>query len=67
MLCRECQQAEVVEGTLEAVSFEPTSQCKKFFTRGVYGLKAVACPNCGSVYGIHLDEKELRKIIKVKS
>ena len=64
MFCEFCRKAEVVEGTLEGISFEPSSECKKRFATGVYGITATACPECGRLADIKLDVRVLKKILK---
>ena len=64
MLCEYCKKKDVVEGTLEGVSFEPLRESKKRFASGVYGIKAMACPECGRITNCTLDVEALRKIMR---
>ena len=64
MVCEFCKKAEVIEGTLEGISFEPAPECKKRFATGVYGITATACPECGHLADIKLDAGSLRKIVQ---
>ena len=64
MLCDHCKKAELIEGTLEGVSFEPQSEHKKMLSSGVYGIKAMACPFCGSLSNFALNAEALKKILK---
>lgn len=64
MLCEYCQKAEVIEGTLEGVSFEPLSERKRRFASGVYGIKALVCPKCGRLSNFSLDTESLKNITK---
>jgi hypothetical protein len=63
MTCESCGKAELVEGTLEGVSFEPSSEHQKFFARGVYGIKAMACPSCGRVSDFYIDVESLKRAL----
>jgi hypothetical protein len=62
MLCEFCEKAEVIEGTVDPVSFVP--ERKKWFARGVYGISATVCPKCGRLSNFSLDTKYLEKILK---
>jgi hypothetical protein len=65
MLCKLCKKAELIEGTLEGVSFKPLSEQRKFLSTGVYGIKVMVCPECGHLSEFKLSDVEvLRKIIK---
>ena len=66
MLCEFCKKAEVVEGTLEGISFEPVSGQKKWFAKGVYCIRATACPECGRLTDLSLDAKSLVKAMSNK-
>jgi hypothetical protein len=64
MICDYCKKAELIEGTPEGISFEPKSEFKKFFSSGVYSIKAKVCPSCGQLSGLALDVEALKKIMK---
>lgn len=64
MLCEYCRKVETIKGTLEGVSFEPTSEHKKWLASGVYGIEVLACPECGRLSNFSLDTKTLKKISK---
>ena len=61
--CQSCKKGKLVEGTLEGVSFQPRSEWKKWFSKGVYGIRAKACSNCGRISDMAIDTETLRKII----
>jgi RHS repeat-associated protein len=64
MLCDYCKKTELIEGTLEGVSFEPGSEHKKVLSSGVYGIKAMACPSCGRLSDFALNVEALKKMLK---
>ncbi len=64
MLCEYCKKVEMIEGTFEGVSFEPSSEHKKMIASGVYGIKAMVCPECGRLSNFSLDTDSLRRITK---
>ncbi len=64
MLCNYCKKAEMIEGTLEGISFEPLSEHKKMLTSGVYGIRAMVCPKCGRLSGFSLDVEALKKMLR---
>jgi hypothetical protein len=64
MLCNYCKEAELIEGTLEGISFEPFSEHKKLLTSGVYGIRAMVCPKCGRLSDFSLDVEALKKIAR---
>lgn len=63
-VCPHCQGKELVEGTLEGVSFQPLAEGKKLFSSGVYGIHATVCASCGRILEPMIDTKTLRKILK---
>jgi hypothetical protein len=56
----------MVEGGLEGISFVPGQQEKRFFSSGVYGIRAVACTGCGYLSALTLDANALSKILSNK-
>jgi hypothetical protein len=64
MTCDYCSKGEMVEGTLEGVSFEPASEHKKFFSKGVYGITAMVCLSCGRMSNFSLDVHTLKNIVE---
>jgi hypothetical protein len=64
MLCDCCKKEDLIEGTLEGVSFKPQSEHKKILSSGVYGIKAMVCPSCGRLSNFALDAEALKKILK---
>ena len=65
MLCQFCKKGELIEGTLEGVSFQPLSEQKRFISKGVYGVKVMACPECGHLSEFKLSDLDaLRRIMK---
>ena len=64
MVCNYCKKEELIEGTLEGVSFKPQSEHKKVLSSGVYGIKAMACPSCGKLSDFSLNVEALKKILK---
>ena len=64
MICDKCKNAELINGTLEGVSFQPSSEEKKLFSKGIYGIRVLVCPGCGSITDMRLDVKVLKKMIK---
>jgi len=64
MLCSRCKKAELIDGTLEGVSFEPSPQRKKIWSGGVYGIRASACPECGGLSDFRLNTDALKKMLK---
>jgi len=62
--CDFCENGSLVPGTLEAVSFVPTTTKKiRFFKKGVYGIKVFACLNCGRLSHLALDVDTLKEIV----
>jgi hypothetical protein len=61
--CEFCGKGDLVLGTLEAVSFVPVKGKKRFFDKGVYGMKAFACLNCGRLSHFALDIDTLKEIV----
>ena len=59
MKCRHCESINVLEGTLEGVSFLPSSKVKKFFATGLYGIKTTLCFECGKLNDLHFDQKAI--------
>ena len=64
MLCEYCKKAELIDGTLEGISFVPSFEHKKWFASGVYGIKAKACPECGRLTNFNVHVGSLKKMIK---
>ncbi len=64
MKCGYCKEGELIEGTLEGVSFQPKSEHKRWFSSGVYGIKTTVCMECGRLSNLSLDKKVLEKIVK---
>ena len=64
--CEYCGKDGVVKGTLEAVSFVPDASKPKLMSRGVYGLSAFACSECGRLTGLQLDAAVLRRLVSGK-
>jgi hypothetical protein len=62
MICKFCKDGELIEGTLEGVSFEPAMQSKKIFSKGVYGIRVLVCSNCGQLSDLKLDLEALKKV-----
>jgi hypothetical protein len=62
--CEYCGKDGLISGTLEGVSFVPSSGKTKFMEKGVYGLTACACTECGRLSLLKLDTKILKKILK---
>jgi hypothetical protein len=53
----------LIFGTLEAVSFVPAKQKAKFMAKGIYGLSAFACSECGRLSFLKVDVATLKKTI----
>ncbi len=66
MLCKKCGKANVVQGSIEGVSFVPIAESKRMFATGVYGIEATVCPECGDISELRLDTGALKKILKTK-
>lgn len=66
MICEFCKKGELIEGTLEGVSFQPSCENKKLFSSGVYGIKSMVCPECGRLTNFCLNTETLTKIVKKK-
>ena len=64
MICEYCGKGDLLEGTLEGVSFKPSSEDKKWLAKGIYGIKAMACPECGRLSNFSIDTETLRKLMK---
>jgi hypothetical protein len=64
--CEYCGKEGVVKGTLEAVSFVPETSKPKLMTKGVYGLCALACLECGRLSGLQLDPAVLKRLVSRK-
>lgn len=62
--CAYCQNREVVEGTLEGVSFQSLAEGKKILSSGVYGIRTTVCTKCGYLSNLFLDAKALSKILR---
>lgn len=62
-VCHSCKKGELIEGTLEGVSFQPLSEAKKWLSSGVYGIHATACSNCGRILDMAIDTQTLRRIV----
>jgi len=60
--CERCGKGNLVLGTLESVSFVPVTKKRRFMTKGIYGLTALACPECGSLCAFKLDVAALKKL-----
>lgn len=64
MKCPTCNSSEMLEGTLEGVSFEPKSQNRvRVFRSGVYSIEAQVCAKCGTVVTMRLDCDALKRIV----
>lgn len=62
--CTYCQNHEVVEGTLEGVSFQSLAEGKKILSSGVYGIRTTVCTKCGHLSSLFLDTEALRKMLR---
>jgi hypothetical protein len=60
--CEHCGKTKLVKGTLEGVSFVPETVTSKWLAKGVYGIQAVACAECGRLSDFKLDADTLKKI-----
>jgi hypothetical protein len=67
MACKFCKSTELVDGTLEGVSFVPMRQHRRRLASGVYGIKATVCVECGRISGLTIDVDALRKILRKNS
>lgn len=61
--CEYCGKEGLLKGTLEGVSFVPEASKRKLMETGVYGVRALACPECGRLSGFQLDAAVLKKLI----
>lgn len=64
MSCPHCQGRELIEGTLEGVSFQSLADVKKMFSSGVYGIRTIVCASCGRNIELSIDPETLCKILK---
>lgn len=58
-----CGSTQYIEGTLEAVSFEPISEKKKIFSKGIYGISAKVCIDCGKVDSLFVPSEPLKDLL----
>lgn len=63
-VCQSCKEGKLIEGTLEGVSFQPSSEGKKWLSSGVYGINATVCSNCGCISNVTVDVEALKKLLK---
>jgi len=61
--CERCGKENLVKGTLEGVSFVPATKQRKFLSKGVYGIEALVCIECGNLSSLGLDATVLKKLI----
>ena len=62
--CQWCSSPRLIPGMLEGVSFVPNATDRKFMSKGVYGITAHACLDCGRIDCIGLDVKVLERLVK---
>jgi hypothetical protein len=63
MNCPHCHREHTVEGKLEGVSFFSHNQAKKFIGKGIYGIEATLCLDCGCLNNVHIDKEVIKKEI----
>jgi hypothetical protein len=66
MICEYCAKTDLIEGTLEGVSFQPISESKKWLSSGIYGIKVLVCVECGRLSNFSLDNKSLKELLDKK-
>jgi hypothetical protein len=59
----DCPHVRLVTGTLEGVAFQPDKSSKRRFSRGIYGLVAEVCLDCGNILQITVDVQTLKDVI----
>jgi hypothetical protein len=67
MRCSHCKSENLIEGTLEGISFQPLTEDRKWLAKGVYGIRAMACPICGFLSNLRIDKDALKAILKRSS
>lgn len=65
-MCQYCKAGNLVDGTLEGVSFQPKSEAGKLLSSGIYGITVKACSNCGRLSALAIDPKNLQKLLRRK-
>lgn len=65
--CAKCGSDRLVRGTLEGVSFVPKVAERKYLSKGIYGITAQTCLECGSLADLGLDANTLRRLIEKRS
>jgi hypothetical protein len=60
--CKSCGKEALVKGTLEGVSFVPEAIAGKWISKGVYGIQAIVCAECGRFADLTLDPEALKRI-----
>jgi ribosomal protein L37E len=64
--CERCGKGSLVLGTLEGVSFVPVTNKRRLITKGIYGLTALACSECGWLTSFKVDPAALKKLVEGK-
>lgn len=63
-VCESCKGENLIEGTLEGVSFQPSFESAKWLSSGIYGIKAYVCQDCGHISGFSIDINELKSMLQ---
>lgn len=63
LICESCKKEDLIEGSLEGVSFQPTSEHGKWLSTGIYGIKAFVCPECGCISNLSIDTETLKRTL----
>ncbi len=64
MKCEFCnKESEVVNGTLEGVSFVPETQDRKWIKTGICALETTVCADCGRILTIKVNKESLKGLL----